>query len=457
MNRPSSREVRHAARNLAAKLTAQPWTPDGHATAVREALPGIGNRACRTLAARLVQRFGAVVPAHQTLVAFLADQTIVLRTVAHIKRVGSALPITLDPPRFAPAPRFVNLEIPKLATPGEIADWLDISLPQLDWFADTFQTAADTPIPILQHYVRTVHRKRNGDARLIESPKSRLMAMQRRILHEILNHVPTHEAAHGFVPGRSAVTGAAKHAGERVVVTADIRGFFLETPVARIRALFQRLGYPSAAARTLTGLCTTATPIAFLAQHRAGHVGALPRTGFSFEIRQRLRAPHLPQGAPTSPALANLTSFRLDTRLSGLANAFGATYTRYADDLAFSGDLPGNAPQDLLRTVADIVRDEGYVLHPAKSRTMCQATTQRVTGIVVNQHLNVSRVEFDRLKAILTNCRRHGPSGQNREGHPEFRAHLEGRIGWVAQLNPAKAARLYAIFDAIDWAGTTRR
>ncbi|MCB1512074.1 MAG: hypothetical protein KDJ36_14330, partial [Hyphomicrobiaceae bacterium] len=76
---------------------------------------------------------------------------------------------------------------------------------------------------------------------------------------------------------------------------------------------------------------------------------------------------------------------------------------------------------------------------------------QSVTGIVVNRHLNIDRRDYDRLKAILTNAIRHGPVSQNRDGHPDWRAHLSGRVGWVAQVNPARGRKLAALFDQIVW------
>ncbi|KAB1915652.1 hypothetical protein F8274_03065 [Micromonospora sp. AMSO31t] len=162
--------------------------------------------------------------------------------------------------------------------------------------------------------------------------KSRLRALQRRLLAEVLGRIPVHLAAHGFVPGRSAHTFAAAHAAQPVVVRIDPLGFFTHIPATRVHGLFRTAGYPEPVAHTLTGLCTTRTPHPVLRRaptglpHRATRLAALG-TG------------HLPQGAPTSPALANLCAYRLDRRLTGLADAFETTYTRYADDLAFSGNL----------------------------------------------------------------------------------------------------------------------
>lgn len=86
-----------------------------------------------------------------------------------------------------------------------------------------------------------------------------------------------------------------------------------------------------------------------------------------------------------------------------------------------------------------------------KTRLMRQGVRQHLAGLVVNTHENVMRPDFDRLKATLTNCVRSGPASQNREAHPEFRSHLEGRVTFVEAINPAKAVRLRRIFEQIEW------
>jgi RNA-directed DNA polymerase len=162
--------------------------------------------------------------------------------------------------------------------------------------------------------------------------------------------------------------------------------------------------------------------------------------------------PHLPQGAPTSPALANLCTYRADCRLSGLARSVGAQYTRYADDLAFSGDRGFERGIERFSThVAAILIEEGFHVHHRKTRVMRQGVRQHLAGVVVNRHLNIMGNDFDRLKATLTNCIRLGPEGQNRDTHANFRSHLEGRINFVEMINPIKGNRLRRIFEQIEW------
>ena len=163
--------------------------------------------------------------------------------------------------------------------------------------------------------------------------------------------------------------------------------------------------------------------------------------------------PHLPQGAPTSPALANLTGYRLDCRLSGLATSAGAVYTRYADDLAFSGGEGFNrVVARFSKHAAAIALEEGFSVNHRKTRIMRQGVRQHLAGIVVNRKVSLRRRDLELLEAILTNCRRFGPASQNRAKLPNFRAHLEGRIGFVEMIDPVKAEPLRRVLsDAIRW------
>src|SRR5262249_38739262 len=125
-------------------------------------------------------------------------------------------------------------------------------------------------------------------------------------------------------------------------------------------------------------------------------------------------------------------TYRVDCRLAGLAKSVEADYTRYADDLAFSGDVTFERHIERFSThVAAVLMEEGFKVHHRKTRIMRQGVRQHLTGLVANQHMNVMRTDFDRLKATLTNCLRHGPDSQNRNAHPHFRSHLEGRVVFV--------------------------
>jgi hypothetical protein len=161
---------------------------------------------------------------------------------------------------------------------------------------------------------------------------------------------------------------------------------------------------------------------------------------------------HLPQGAPTSPALSNLVAFKLDRRLRGLARACGIAYSRYADDLAFSGDRAFERRlDDFVPRVAAIAMDEGFRVRFRKTRVMRSGTQQKLAGLVINQRVNAPRSEVDVLRALLHNAAKHGPASQNRVGHPDFQAHLEGRIAWIAASHERQGERLRRMLAAIDW------
>jgi hypothetical protein len=296
-----------------------------------------------------------------------------------------------------------------------------------------------------QHYRCQLLAKRTVGWRLLEVPHPHLMPLQRRLLDDLLAQIPPHEAAHGYTQDRSAITHARAHAGQAVVLKFDLQDFFASVRASRVHALFTTLGYPHAVARELTALCTTATPEPVLRRmHQEG--------GLSWAQVQRLREPHLPQGAPTSPALANLCAFRLDMRLDGLAHALGANYTRYADDIVLSGPaslLAGR--QRIEQWVTRMAMEEGFTLNFRKTRCLTAGRRQTVCNIVVNARPNLPREAFDRLKATLHRCVQHGPASQNRDQVPDWQAHLQGRVSWAMQLNPTKAQRLQRLYDQIDW------
>jgi hypothetical protein len=344
--------------------------------------------------------------------------------------------------------------VPALCTSVELASWLDVTPSELDWLADSRGLNAHVAPGALHHYVFHWHPKRRGGYRLVEAPKPRLKALQQRVLHEILDHVPAHVAAHGFVRGRSALTCARAHAGRAVLLRLDLEEFFPSLGAARIFGIFRGLGYPETVARALTGLCTLETPSSvldkvprpsFAEQYDAAAIAARSRA------RRRLRARHLPQGAPTSPALANLAAFRLDARLAGAASSVGATYTRYADDLAFSGDAEFARRARRFETlVAAIAIEEGFLVNHHKTRAMGRSQAQHFLGLVTNERPNVPRAERERIEAVLTNVLRYGLESQNREREPHFLESLRGRVAWVEQVNPAQAQKLRRLLAACE-------
>ncbi len=308
-------------------------------------------------------------------------------------------------------PRMEKEGWPELTTVGDLAFFLRMGVGELEWFSDLKNLNREGK---LGHYRYRWIPKRRGGRRLLMEPKESLKMTQRRLLESLVDLIPLHEAAHGFRKARSIRTYAEPHCGKAVVVRMDLADFFPSVTFARVVGLFEMCGYRKVVARHLAGLCTHKPP---------SRVAKIAR--------------HLPQGAPTSPAVANAVAYRLDCRLAGLAEKAGLKYTRYADDLAFSGDWVGEGFRDLVNV---IILEEGFLINPRKTRVMKASQRQRLAGVVVNAHPNVGRGEFDRLKAIL----HAGPKAEEKEV-------LRGKIAAVGMLNERRGEKLLRLFDGVDW------
>ena len=321
--------------------------------------------------------------------------------------------------------------LPVLATPADVARALGISLRSLRGLA------FHAEVTRLNNYVRFTIPKRSGGVRVLQAPQRRLAAVQQWILREILDRLPVSAQAQGFVRGRSVVTNAALHCGQAVVLNLDVQEFFPSIPFARVRRVFISAGYSKCVATILALVCTEC-----------------PRQELTFEGRRLWVASGprgLPQGACTSPALSNLVCLRLDRRLQGLSARLGLVYSRYADDLTFSG--PAELRQRVgavLKSVTGILQAEGLQVHPGKTRVQPRSTAQLVTGLVVNDRPGVRRDEVRRIRAILHRAAREGLQAQNREGHPNFRAWLCGRIGWIGQSRPELGQQFLQQLNALQ-------
>lgn len=429
------------ARALAAGFLAGDWTTDGLVAAGASVL-GRRPRWLRPVVRQTIELYPR--PPHDRPRELAAN-------VASLPAAAKALHVgPLRQPVTATRMLDNRWRLPVLNGLDDLAALLDVTDSELDWFADPRRLARETATVALQHY-RVGHRVTvSGAIRVLAAPKWRLRSIQRRLLDQILSRVPPHDAARGFRPGGSVRAYAAPHAGRPVVLRLDLEVFFASVTVSRTFGIWRTAGYPEPVAHALAGLVTTVLPRA--AWRAVPRPSAERLLDAHWRLGRRLAAPHLPQGAPTSPAIANLAAFGVDVRLSALARSWGGRYTRYADDLAFSGDRGwGSGTSRLLDAIEEIVRDEGFRLNTRKTSVMPHAGRQTLGGLVVNERPRVSRAEIDRLRAILHNCRRHGPSTQNREGVPAFEEHLRGRIAWVAQHDPVRGARLLAAHAAIDW------
>ncbi|MDX4954894.1 reverse transcriptase family protein [Delftia acidovorans] len=344
------------------------------------------------------------------------------KRATHVGYLGPGVSAALQGPQAGEAPpaagerrqadpqRLARHGLPELADAAQLADAMGITVAELR-FLGFHREVART-----HHYHSFTLPKKTGGERLISAPMPRLKRAQYWVLDNILAKVPAHDAAHGFLAGRSIVSNAAPHAGHDVVINLDVKDFFPSIAFGRIKGVFRHLGYGEAIATLLALLCSENRAQAWQVDGEKLFVGG--------KARERV----LPQGAPTSPMLTNLLCRRLDRRLLGLARQLGFVYTRYADDLTFSAS--GEAARDnvgrLLGRVRWILRDEGFTPHPDKERVMRKGRRQEVTGLVVNTDKpSVSRETRRRLRAALHRAT------QASAGKP---AHWQGQAAQPSQL-----------------------
>ncbi len=309
-----------------------------------------------------------------------------------------------------------RLDLPVWRDERELADALGLSLREL-WFFASHRQRDRFP-----HYVTFAIPKRSGGERLIMAPKRKLKALQRKVLDLLVSRLPVSGAAHAFRKGRSIRTGAEPHVGHRIVVRLDLTDFFPTVTWERVRGLFIALGYSFPVAATLALLVTEAERQPVEVDGKIFYVPAGRR--------------HCVQGAPTSPGICNAIVQKMDHRLTGLAKGFECSYTRYADDLTFSGDLSRADVGRLIGLARKIVTDEGFTVNESKTRIQCKAGRQSVTGVTVNQILGLSRQERRELRAAI----HHIATGRNTDH--AHRAFVEGKLAYLTMLNPEQAAAL---------------
>jgi retron-type reverse transcriptase len=280
----------------------------------------------------------------------------------------------------------------------DLANKMGVTLRELRFLTYTQKLSQKTD------YVRFKMAKKTGGFREISAPKPQLKRLQYWILENILNRVEVSDKAHGFVSKRNILSNAMPHLNQAVVMNFDLENFFPTVGYPRVRGLFQHLGY-SGEVSTLLALLTTE------AEQRAVTLDGEPL--YLYTGRR-----YLPQGSPASPMITNLICRKLDRRMEGIATSLGFNYSRYADDMSFSSGVYGNINK-MLFWVKKITQEEGFTLHPNKSRIMKKGSRQEVTGVVVNEKPSVNRREMKRFRALLYQIEQDGLEGKSWHGKSE--------------------------------------
>ncbi len=281
------------------------------------------------------------------------------------------------------------------------------------------------------HYRRFLMPKKRGGHRLISAPMPRLKHAQHWILEQVLYRVGIHEAAHGFRAEHSILTNAKPHCGAALVINLDLQDFFPNVTWPRVFGLFHALGYSKSVATIFAQLCTEPP------------VEEVEMDGETWQVATGVR--HLPQGAPTSPAITNMLCRRLDARMIGIARKHGFAYTRYADDLTFSSSAEGyrNVARKLLWQVKAVIREENFLLHPDKLRIMGRGRRREVTGLVVAEKPAVPREDVRAFRAMLDKLGKQGPQACSWRGESRhILAKVQGFANYLHMVDAERHASL---------------
>jgi len=254
--------------------------------------------------------------------------------------------------------------------------------------------------------------KKNGGRRVITAPRVFLKTIQRYILDCILSQIHPHSAAVGFRRGHNCGFGAHRHVGRRYVWNIDLADFFPTITKSQVFEVFRNIGYPNAAALFLSGLCC---------------------------LERRL-----PQGAPTSPALANLVAQPLDLKLTSIAESASIVYTRYADDMTFSS---ANLISAAFRgDVVYAIENHGFALNPTKTRLMGPAVRREVTGLTVNEKVTIARHKRRKMRAYFHHI------ALSPEQYVDERQRALGYARWLFDYHPLEGAKALEVAHRIPLA-----
>jgi RNA-directed DNA polymerase len=313
--------------------------------------------------------------------------------------------------------------LPAFANAEALAEAMSVTVGELRFLSFNRQVSR------INHYMRFSIPKKTGGERKISAPMRRLKGAQYWVLQNILERVALHESAHGFVQQRSIVSNAVPHVAADLVINMDLKDFFPTITMPRVKGVFQTLGYSEAIASILALLCTEAEVDEIMLDEEKWYVGSGER--------------FLPQGAPTSPAITNILCYRLDCRMEGLAKKFGYIYTRYADDLTFSCTTPESIKNinAIKKYVLQIVEDEGFILHPDKTKIMRKGSRKEVTGIVVNEKPSLDRKKVRQFRALLHQIELDGPVGKSWGKEKNLRASLMGFAHYIAMVDAEKGKK----------------
>ncbi|QDT51892.1 Reverse transcriptase (RNA-dependent DNA polymerase) [Symmachiella dynata] len=276
-----------------------------------------------------------------------------------------------------------------------------------------------------RHYSSFDVPKKNGGVRTIEPPHRPLREIQRSLLNRLYRRIKIPKHIHGGVPRRSIFTFARPHVGKSMVATLDIKDFFPSVGPSHLEPVFFQLGFRGEALNAVVSLT--------------------------------MLRDCLPQGAPTSCLLANLSFSNADASFNAVCRKRNLLYGRFVDDIAISGNVDFG---ELRGTFLGIIEAKDFQAAEDKIHFYAQSQRQIVTGLVLNEKLRPTREYVASLKQRIHNCRTFGPTFiANSDGLTvrKLKNSLTSSARFVGQSDPKLGKKLRGLLCSVAWGASTNR
>jgi len=273
-----------------------------------------------------------------------------------------------------------------------------------------------------RYYLSYGIKKRRGRSRRIDAPQQQLIEVQKKILYKILYKYKPHPIAYGFVKDRGPKENAEKHVGAEMLITIDIKNFFNSI--------------------TKKQVCST---LEYLFDKKLPY-GTATSDDINTVVELLTYRDRVPQGASSSPAISNLFMLPIDKQLKKLQSKYKVIITRYADDIAISSKkTPKFKITDLLGEIREILRPAKLRMNKTKTKVRKRYHRMKVTGIVVNEKINIPRENWRNFRACLHNIK----SKPTEQISVEDRQKLRGYIEWVKTINPTRGKQFLKQYEEI--------
>jgi RNA-directed DNA polymerase len=298
----------------------------------------------------------------------------------------------------------------------------------------------------ISEYKRFKLRKKRGGFRVIQTPTDELKYLQKWILINILEKVPSHSSCKGFDKTKSIKQNAEGHLNKESILKIDLLRFYDSINERRVYSVFKKIGYHPNLSVSFAKICTIVPNEQFL---RSFKKTELELKNIIIKKAEGI----LPQGAPSSPKLSNLISISIDNRLSKLALKYELAYSRYADDITFSGNI--EVLKKVKSTIYRIIKDENLLVNYSKTKLLIKGNPFFVTGLSVNNdHVTIPKKRKIDIEHHLFHCLKNGVETHILKcgiKNKNFKDWLLGNIAFVFSVEKELGEKYFEKYNKIQW------